>query len=104
MPAERDILRVRGISVDDERGTERVYIGAPAVNPISFGKRFRRDAAFSGILLFDREGNQRSGTSPATPAGPTSSSPWTASETLNPRSAKGARPFSKPSHPRWRLI
>jgi hypothetical protein len=60
-PAAPAILRVRGISVVDERGTERVYIGAPVVAPMSFGKRFRRDGPASGILLFDREGNERSG-------------------------------------------
>ncbi|HKA00696.1 MAG TPA: hypothetical protein VKE70_29490 [Candidatus Solibacter sp.] len=60
-PAEPQILRVRGISVIDEHGVERVYIGAPVVDPIHFGKRFRRDGPASGILLFDREGNERSG-------------------------------------------
>jgi hypothetical protein len=60
-PAGPDILRVRGLVVVDERGTERVYIGAPVVDPTRFGKRFRRDGPVSGILLFDREGNERGG-------------------------------------------
>jgi hypothetical protein len=60
-PAETgSILRVRGLSVVDERGMERVYIGAPVVDPLRFGKRFRRGPV-SGILLFDCAGNERSG-------------------------------------------
>ena len=55
------ILRVRGISVVDERGTERVYIGAPVREPLILGKRFPRGGAMSGILLFDEDGTERSG-------------------------------------------
>lgn len=55
------ILRVRGLAVVDENGTERVRIGAPLPEPIILGKRFSRGGPASGILLFDAEGNERSG-------------------------------------------
>ncbi len=55
------ILRVRGISIVDGRGTERVYIGAPVREPLILGKRFPRGGAMSGILLFDEDGTERSG-------------------------------------------
>jgi hypothetical protein len=55
------ILRVRGLSVVDERGTERVFIGAPVREPLILGKRFPRGGSMSGILLFDEDGTERSG-------------------------------------------
>ena len=55
------ILQVRGLSVVDEKGTERVYIGAPVREPLILGKRFPRGGAMSGILLFDEDGTERSG-------------------------------------------
>lgn len=58
---ENGILRVRGVSVVDGNGTERVRIGAPIVEPLVLGKRFPRGGSMSGILLFDEEGNERSG-------------------------------------------
>jgi hypothetical protein len=59
-PAD-SILRVRGLVVVDERGMERVWIGAPVTEPRALGKRFSRGARASGILLFDAEGNERGG-------------------------------------------
>ena len=58
---QEDILRVRGIVVIDEKGTERVWIGAPVPEPLILGKRFPRGGKMSGIILFDEEGNERSG-------------------------------------------
>lgn len=55
------VLRVRGLSVVDEKGKERVRIGAPLPDPLLLGKRYKRDGAVSGILLMDGEGNERSG-------------------------------------------
>lgn len=56
------VLRVRGLVIVDERGIERVWIGAPAVDPLTFGKRINRgDSGFSGILMFDQQGTERSG-------------------------------------------
>lgn len=58
---QEDILRVRGIVVVDENGTERIWIGAPVPEPLILGKRFPRGGKMSGIILFDEEGNERSG-------------------------------------------
>ncbi len=58
---QENILRIRGIVVVDENGTERVWIGAPVPEPLILGKRFPRGGKMSGIILFDEEGNERSG-------------------------------------------
>ena len=55
------ILRVRGLVVVDDKGTERVSIGAPATDPLLLGKRVSRGEKFAGILVFDEEGNERGG-------------------------------------------
>ena len=55
------ILTVRGLVVIDSSGVERVRIQAPLPDPIVLGKRFPRGGTVSGILLFDDEGNERSG-------------------------------------------
>lgn len=61
-PADNNsILRVRGIVVTDENGIDRVWIGAPLPNPPLFGKRYKRSVSVSGILMFDADGNERSG-------------------------------------------
>lgn len=60
-PGHDQILRVRGISVVDANGTERVRIGAPVPEPLILGKRFPRGGNMSGIILSDEEGNERSG-------------------------------------------
>lgn len=59
--APDSVLRVRGLIVVDEKGTERVRIGAPLPDPLLLGKRLKRDGSISGILLMDGEGNERSG-------------------------------------------
>lgn len=56
-----DTLRLRKLVIVDEKGVERVIIGAPVPDPIMLGKRFPRGGKASGILLFDEEGNERSG-------------------------------------------
>jgi hypothetical protein len=55
------ILRARGLSIVDERGTERVFIGAPVREPLVLGKRFPRGGRMSGVILFDEDGTERSG-------------------------------------------
>jgi hypothetical protein len=55
------ILTLRGLVIVDDRGVERVRIQAPLPDPVILGKRFVRGGAVSGILLFDDEGNERSG-------------------------------------------
>jgi hypothetical protein len=54
-------LRVHQLSVVDDKGVERVRIGAPLPDPIQQGKRFSRGGTIDGILLYDAAGNERSG-------------------------------------------
>lgn len=54
-------LTVKRLAVVDEKGVERVVIAAPLPDPIVHGKRFKRDGAVSGILIFDPKGNERGG-------------------------------------------
>jgi hypothetical protein len=56
-----DHLRVRQITVVDERGTERLWIGAPVPDPIVQGKRIKRSGPISGVVLLDQKGNERAG-------------------------------------------
>ena len=65
------VLRVRGLVVVDEKGTERVQIGAPLPDPLGLGKRTKRQGTVSGILLMDAEGNERSGYATADATGET---------------------------------
>lgn len=58
---EDGVLTVRGIVIIDERGVPRVQIGAPLPDPPVLGKRINRGGTANGILLFDREGNERGG-------------------------------------------
>lgn len=57
------ILQVRGLVVTDSLGRERVIIGAPLPPAQSIGYRFYRgnDSEVSGIMLYDHEGQERSG-------------------------------------------
>ena len=54
-------LRVRQLIVVDERGIERVRIGAPLPDPVIEGKRSKRDDSIAGILIYDRDGDERGG-------------------------------------------
>lgn len=54
-------LTLNRLAIVDENGVERVVIAAPVPDPITLGKRFSRGGKMSGILLFDEEGNERSG-------------------------------------------
>jgi hypothetical protein len=57
------ILKVRGLVVTDSLGVERVIIGSPLPPPQLHGYRFPRgeNADVSGIMLYDSEGQERSG-------------------------------------------
>jgi hypothetical protein len=58
------VLKVRGLVVVDSLGVERVIIGSPLPDPTFHGYRFPRggeEGGISGILLFDSEGQERSG-------------------------------------------
>jgi hypothetical protein len=56
-----EILTVRGLIVVDEKGVERVRIGSPLPDPMIGGKRFPRNGVVSGILIHDRDGDERGG-------------------------------------------
>ncbi|WP_439488330.1 hypothetical protein [Algoriphagus sp.] len=58
-----EILRVRGLVVTDSSGRERIIIGAPLPPAQSIGYRFYRgkNSNVSGIMLYDHEGQERSG-------------------------------------------
>jgi hypothetical protein len=58
---EDAVLRVRGLIVTDPNGVERVRIGAPLPDPMSFGRRSERLGTVSGILVSDADGSERSG-------------------------------------------
>jgi hypothetical protein len=59
--AQPETLTVRRLAVVDEKGTERVVIAAPLPDLMIQGKRYKRDGAISGILIFDPKGNERGG-------------------------------------------
>src|SRR5205085_6591431 len=54
-------LVVHQLSIVDAHGIERVRIGAPLPDPITNGKRGKRDEPASGILIYDAKGNERGG-------------------------------------------
>ena len=56
---QSDVLRVHQIVILDEKGTERVWIGAPVPDPIVQGQRQKRAGPVSGIILLDAKGNER---------------------------------------------
>ena len=58
---QSDTLRVRQIVIVDDKGTERVWIGAPVPDPIIQGQRQKRQGPVSGIVLLDAKGNERGG-------------------------------------------
>jgi hypothetical protein len=57
----REILRVKGLVIVDENGTERVWIGAPLPGQLVRGKREQRPSRQAGIVLYDDKGIERSG-------------------------------------------
>lgn len=59
-----EVIKVRGVIVVDSLGVERVLIGSPLPDPTLLGYRIPRggdEGGISGILLFDSEGQERSG-------------------------------------------
>jgi hypothetical protein len=55
------ILRVKGLVIVDQNGTERVWIGAPLPGQVVNGKREQRPSRQAGIVLYDDKGIERSG-------------------------------------------
>ena len=56
-----DILRVRQLIIVDEKGAERIVIGAPVPDPQVMGKRLHRRSPATGIQINDASGNERGG-------------------------------------------
>jgi hypothetical protein len=59
--ASDSTLVLRTLSIVDERGVERLRLGAPLPDPIMLGRRFSRGEKVYGVLLYDSEGNERGG-------------------------------------------
>jgi hypothetical protein len=55
---QSDVLRFRHIVIVDEKGTERLWIGAPVPDPIIQGQRQKRSGPVSRIILLDAKGNE----------------------------------------------
>jgi hypothetical protein len=60
-PADDGILRVRGLVVTDQNGTERLRLGAPLPDPIVNGVRRKRSGVVAGMTILDAKGNERGG-------------------------------------------
>jgi len=60
-PKVTDVLTVHGLIVVDDKGVERVRIGAPLPDPMVAGKRVPRQGVVSGILISDSDGDERGG-------------------------------------------
>jgi hypothetical protein len=60
-PGAPDELRIKKLTIVDDRGTERVILAAPLPDPIVNGERVRRSGAVSGITISDAKGNERGG-------------------------------------------
>ena len=55
------IVRARGLIITDEKGTERIVIGAPLPDPLVLGRRHKRDGPVSGLVIADATGTERGG-------------------------------------------
>ena len=55
------ILHVRGLAVVDAGGTTRVRLQAPLPEPVIMGTQQKRDDSVSGVMLYDKLGNERGG-------------------------------------------
>jgi len=55
------IVRARGLIITDEKGTERIVIGAPLPDPVILGRRHKRDGPVSGLMIADATGTERGG-------------------------------------------
>ena len=60
-PRPGDVLTVRGLVVVDDKGVERVRIGAPLPDPVVNGRRVPRQGVVSGMLIYDADGDERGG-------------------------------------------
>jgi len=60
-PAPLQSLRVRELVVVDDHGVERVRIGSNLPDPVIRGKRVSRGDPATGVMLYDRTGQERGG-------------------------------------------
>jgi hypothetical protein len=56
---ENTVLRLKGVTIVDDKGIERVWIGAPVESPIVMGRRHNRGTTAHGIILLDEQGHER---------------------------------------------
>jgi hypothetical protein len=68
-PSVVDVLRARRLIIVDDKGVERVVIGAPLPDPVVNGKRVKRSGVVSGMIVLDAKGNERGGFSTADASG-----------------------------------
>ena len=59
---DQDRLVVHRIDIVDDKGVIRATLGAPTPAPVIDGVQYRRVFPATGLVLFDRDGNERSGT------------------------------------------
>jgi hypothetical protein len=59
--AAPESLTVKRLAVVDDKGTERIVIAAPLPDPVVQGQRVKRSGVISGIVIYDRAGNERGG-------------------------------------------
>jgi hypothetical protein len=55
------VLHVRGLAVMDASGTTRVRLQAPLPEPTIMVTQQKRDDSVSGVMLYDKLGNERGG-------------------------------------------
>src|SRR4051812_43906576 len=60
-PDKDGVIHVRGLVVEDQRGHERLRLGAPLPDPMIHGVRLKRQGAVSGLIISDANGNERGG-------------------------------------------
>jgi hypothetical protein len=59
--AQPQSLRVRELVIVDDKGVERVRIGSNLPDPVIRGKRVSRGDSATGVMLYDRTGQERGG-------------------------------------------
>jgi hypothetical protein len=58
---QADTLRLRQLTIVDEKGIERVVIGAPVPNPMMGGRPQKRRSPATGVVINDATGDERGG-------------------------------------------
>jgi hypothetical protein len=59
--AQPEVLRVRQLVVEDDKGMARIILGSPVPDPQVRGKPSKRRNPGTGILIADASGNERAG-------------------------------------------